>query len=846
MITANTQIETRGDVPAAETAVQDDNMLVTGMNCGACAARVEKVVGKLDGVASVAVNLASERMEVKFDPSRIAGKGIREAVIDAGYGIEEIDRAREVQLPIEGMTCAACAARIEKVVGKLDGVRSVAVNLIEENAVIRYVAEITPLAEIRQAIEHAGYTPGEAAEIGDIVDRETQRGQVLHAQRVNLFVALGFTLPLLVLTMGHMAGLPLPPWLAPETAALTFALAQFALTLPVAWVGRHMYLNGARNLWHRAPNMDSLITVGTGSALLYSLLNTSRVAMGDLHMAAFLYYETAAAILAFVMLGKYLEALAKGRTSDSIRQLMAIQPRTALVLRDGEEIELAIDAISPGDRLKVRPGERIPLDGSVVEGATAVDESMLTGESLPIEKRPGDAVTGGSFNQNGVIVMMVERVGAETTLAQIIRLVEQAQTGKAPIARLADRVSGIFVPVVMAIAVAAASAWLLAGESLPFALSIFIAVLVIACPCALGLATPTAIMVGTGKGAEHGVLIKGGEALERLQDIDTVVFDKTGTLTEGKPVVTDVITAQDFDEKTLVQLAASAEKGSEHALGAAIVAEGEHRGIELLPVSDFTAYPGQGLGARVDGKELLIGNRALMLARELPLADEEQADKLAGEGKTPVYVSVDGACAGLIAIADRVRPESAAAVRALHEAGVGVVMLTGDNRLAAEAAAREVGISQVVAEVMPADKAETVKRLQQEGRKVAMVGDGINDSPALAQADVGLAIGAGTDIAMETAQVVLMRGSVAGVLVAIELSRATLRNIRQNLFWAFAYNSAGIPVAAGLLLLFGGPLLNPMIAAAAMAMSSVTVVGNALRLRRFRPTLDDAQREAAR
>ncbi len=824
--------------PKPGTALERETMRVTGMTCGACSARVEKVVGRLDGVAGVNVNLATERMDVQFDPVRVDSRQIRDTVHAAGYEAEAAEEAREILLPIEGMTCAACSARVEKVVGRLDGVRSVAVNLLEENTTIRYVPAVTPLSLIRQTIEKAGYTPREVVESAAADDREARRDEALRRQKTNLFIAMAFTLPLLIMTMGHMSGMPLPAWLAPESAPFAFALAQLALTLPVAWVGRHMYLNGARNLWQLAPNMDSLITVGTGSALLYSLLNTARVAAGDAQMAGFLYYETAAAILAFVMVGKYLEAVSKGRTSDSIRKLMAIQPRTALVLSDGIEVELPIEEISPGDRLKVRPGERIPLDGRVVEGATSVDESMLTGESLPVEKRAGDPVTGGSFNQNGGIVMLVERVGAETTLAQIIRLVERAQTGKAPIARLADRVSGVFVPVVMGIAVLAASLWLAAGESLPFALSIFIAVLVIACPCALGLATPTAIMVGTGKGAEYGVLIKGGEALERMQNIDVVVFDKTGTLTEGKPAVTDVVAAQDFDENTLLQLTASAEKGSEHALGAAIVAEGEQRGLERLPVSDFIAYPGQGLGANVDGKALLLGNRALMQAKGLPAGDAAQADALAGEGKTVVYVTVDEVYAGLIAIADPVRAESAAAVRALHDEGAEVVMLTGDNRLAAEAAARQVGISRVVAEVMPADKAATVKQLQAEGKKVAMVGDGINDSPALAQADVGLAIGAGTDIAMETAQVVLMRGSVAGVLVAIRLSRATLRNIRQNLFWAFAYNSAGIPIAAGLLLLFGGPLLNPMIAAAAMAMSSVSVVTNALRLRRFKPGLE--------
>ena len=827
-----------GDSPTtSNAALSSETLRIGGMTCGACSARVEKVVGKLDGVASVNVNLATERMDLQYDPQRIGLAQISDSVRKAGYRVELVEETHDILLPIAGMTCAACARRIEKVVGKLDGIRAVTVNLLEEKATITYVPELTPLTAIRQAIEKAGFTPSAAVDTLAATDDEN-RDSVLQAQRRNLFAALAFTVPLLIMTMGHMAGLPLPAWLAPETAPLAFALAQLALTLPVAWVGRHMYRNGARNLWHRAPNMDSLITVGTGSALLYSLFNTGRVATGEAQMAAFLYYETAAAILAFVMVGKYLEAVSKGRTSDSIRKLMAIQPRTALVLRDNKETNVPIDEVVPGDRLKVRPGERIPLDGKVVEGATAVDESMLTGESLPVEKRPGDSVTGGSFNQNGSIVMEVERIGAETTLAQIIRLVEQAQTGKAPIARLADRVSGVFVPVVMGVAVFAAGSWLLAGATLPFALSIFIAVLVIACPCALGLATPTAIMVGTGKGAESGVLIKGGEALERMQHIDVVVFDKTGTLTEGKPAVTQVIAEAGYDEESLLQLAASAEQGSEHALGAAIVTEGEHRGLDPLPVSEFIAYPGQGLGATVDGKALLLGNRALMQSQGLLEDDSKQAVTLASEGKTPVYIAIDGTLAGLLAIADPVRAESAAAVKALQGEGVEVVMLTGDNRLVAEAAGRQVGISRIVAEVMPADKAATVKRLQEEGKKVAMVGDGINDSPALAQADVGVAIGAGTDIAMETAQVVLMRGSVAGVLVAIRLSRATLRNIRQNLFWAFAYNSAGIPVAAGLLFLFGGPLLNPMIAAAAMALSSVSVVSNALRLRRFDPRLD--------
>ncbi len=810
---------------------------IEGMHCGACAARVEKVVGALDGVDMANVNLATERLDLQFDPTRTDLNTIGAAIRDAGYGVRENPAIREVLLAIEGMRCAACAARVEKVVGDLDGVSSVAVNLLNDNATIRFDPAITSLSRVSDTILAAGFEPRIDAASGVDDRRELERDMALRSQRSAVLSALAFTLPLLILTMGHMIGMPLPAWLAPASAPLNFALAQLALILPVVWIGRHMYRSGAGNLWRRAPNMDSLILLGTGSAMLYSLVNTARVAAGDSAAVGLLYYETAAAILAFVMLGKYLEALSRGRTSLSIRKLMAIQPRTALVLRDGGETELPVDVIRVGDRMRVKPGQRIPLDGRVIEGATAIDESMLTGESLPVEKRAGDPVTGGSFNQNGSIVVEVERIGADTTLAQIIRLVEQAQAGKAPIARLADRVSGIFVPVVIGIASAAALAWLLAGENLPFALTIFIAVMVIACPCALGLATPTAIMVGTGRGAEYGVLIKGGEALEQLRSIDTIVFDKTGTLTTGKPAVTDIVAADGFDADSLLRFAASAETGSEHALAAAIVAAAEARSLPGLPVSDFQAVPGRGLSATVDGRSLLLGNLALMQANGVIETEPAPATSCTRDGKTPVYLALDGRYAGLLAIADTLRAETAAAVDALRTAGLEVVMLTGDNRHAAATVAREAGIDRVIAEVMPEDKAGAIRELQADGKRVAMVGDGINDSPALAQADVGIAIGAGTDIALETAQVVLMRGSITGVLTAIELGRATLRNIRQNLFWAFAYNSAGIPIAAGALLLVGGPLLNPMIAAAAMALSSVSVVTNALRLRRFRPSV---------
>ncbi|MEE8434852.1 MAG: copper-translocating P-type ATPase, partial [bacterium] len=546
-----------------------------------------------------------------------------------------------------------------------------------------------------------------------------------------------------------------------------------------------------------------------------------------------------AAILAFILLGKYLETVSKGRTSQAIKKLMAIQPKTARVVHGETELELAIDEVEPGDLVRVRPGEQVPLDGVVTEGASAVDESMLTGESLPVEKRPGDAVTGASINQAGLLTVRVERVGEETTLSRIIRLVEQAQANKAPIARLADRVSGIFVPVVMSIAILAGLAWLLAGYSVPFALSIFIAVMVIACPCALGLATPTAIMVGTGKGAEIGVLIKGGEALERLQGLDVVVLDKTGTITEGKPVVTDVLPTGKWPEDELLQWAASAEKGSEHALGEAIVREAEARKLEFLAVAEYRAIPGMGLRVKVNGRPVILGNAALFSEEGISIETTEALETLstlAEEGKTPMLIAVEGELAGVIAVADKVREDSAEAIARLHRAGLQVAMLTGDNRRTAEAVARQVGIDRVIAEVLPDGKAAEIKRLQGEGLRTAMVGDGINDSPALAQADVGLAIGTGSDIAMESAHAVLMRGSIGDVVSAIQLSRATLRTIKQNLFWAFGYNALGIPVAAGVLYLFGGPLLNPIFAAAAMALSSVSVVANALRLRNFRPS----------
>jgi len=581
--------------------------------------------------------------------------------------------------------------------------------------------------------------------------------------------------------------------------------------------------------------MDSLIAIGTSAAFLYGIYAITRIANGNTEYANDLYFETAGVIISLILLGKYLESVTKGKTSEAIKKLMGLAPKTATVIHDGQEMVIPIEEVETGDVLLVKPGEKIPVDGEVVEGSTSVDESMLTGESIPVEKTNGSKVIGASINKNGMIKFKATKVGKDTALAQIIKLVEDAQGSKAPIARLADIIAGYFVPAVIVIAILAAAAWYLSGMSVIFSLTIFIAVLVIACPCALGLATPTAIMVGTGKGAEYGVLIKGGGALETAHKINTIVFDKTGTITEGKPQVTDIVTTGDISESELLLFSASAEKGSEHPLGEAIVNGARERNLDLLDVESFQAIPGHGIEVFIKGRKMLLGNKKLMDDRKIKITLQQDSDRLAAEGKTPMYIAADGRLAGIIAVADVMKPSSKRAVEMLHSMGIEVAMITGDNRRTAEAIAKLVGIDRVLAEVLPQDKANEVKKLQAEGKKVAMVGDGINDAPALAQADIGIAIGSGTDVAMESADIVLMRSDLMDVPTAIQLSRRTIRNIKQNLFWAFGYNTAGIPIAAGLLYLFGGPLLNPIIAAAAMAFSSVSVLANALRLKRFKP-----------
>ena len=631
-----------------------------------------------------------------------------------------------------------------------------------------------------------------------------------------------------------MIGMPLPKIINPMVNPLNFALFQIILTVPVMAIGYKFYLIGFKNIIKLSPNMDSLIAVGTSAAFIYSLFGMYKIITGDISYAMHLYFEAAVTILTLITLGKYLEAVSKGKTSEAIKKLMGLAPKTATVIRDNKEIIVSVDEVVVGDIVLVKPGKKLPVDGEVIEGSTAIDESMLTGESIPVEKSVGSNVIGASINKTGFIKYKATKVGKDTALAQIIRLVEDAQGSKAPIAKMADVISSYFVPIVIGLAILSAIVWLIAGETPIFALTIFISVLVIACPCALGLATPTAIMVGTGKGAENGVLIKGGEALEITHKIDTIVFDKTGTITEGKPVVTDILT-KNKEKDVLLSLAASAEKGSEHPLGEAIVRAALEKKLELKTLNNFNAIPGHGIEVTIDKDNILLGNLKLMKEKNIDVEEFKlDSDKLANEGKTPMYIAINNKLEGIIAVADVVKPSSFEAIKELHNMGIKVAMITGDNKKTAEAIAKQVGIDIVLSEVLPEDKANEVKKLQGQNNKVAMVGDGINDAPALAQADIGIAIGSGTDVAIESADIVLMRSDLMDVIVAIKLSKATIRNIKQNLFWAFGYNVLGIPVAMGVLHIFGGPLLNPMIAAAAMSLSSVSVLANALRLKKFK------------
>lgn len=742
---------------------------------------------------------------------------------------------KEIQIPIEGMTCAACSQTIERRLKKSQGVSAISVNLATEMANVTYDPEQIRLSEIKQTITKLGFTPLELR-TGPRTDADQEKKNLeIKHMKERLWISIFFGTILLYVAMGPMIpwlNWPVPAFMAPMAYPLVYAFVEILLVIPIIIAGRKYYQIGYKNLWHLSPNMDSLIAIGTSAALLYSFFSTWQIYNGDFTAVDHLYFETAGVILTLIHLGKTLEAISKGKTSDAIKKLVGLAPKTATVIQGTTEIQMPVEEIEVGDLLLVRPGEKIAVDGVVVEGYSSVDESMLTGESMPVEKLVGAKVVGASLNKTGLLKYKAEKVGDETALSQIIHLVEQAQGTKAPIARMADIISGWFVPIVMGIALLSALAWAISGQDLVFNLKVFIAILVIACPCALGLATPTAIMVGTGRGAELGILVKGGEALETAHKIQMVVFDKTGTLTKGSPEVTDWLLYNDFDKHTTLTLAASAEFGSEHPLGESIVNAATEAGLELKKIDHFEAIPGRGIVAEIDGRKVLIGNLKLLEENSINAhSSENDFNAIASQGKTPMYLAIDGQLAALIGAADMLKETSQKAIEKLHAMGIKTAMITGDHKATAEAIARMVGIDQVMAEVLPGDKAEAVKSLQKQGLCVAMVGDGINDAPALVQADVGIAIGSGTDVAMESADIVLMKNDLQDVVKAISLSRKTIQNIKQNLFWAFFYNIVGIPVAAGVLYLFGGPLLNPVYAAAAMSLSSVSVVTNALRLR---------------
>lgn len=731
----------------------------------------------------------------------------------------------EKSYQITGMTCSACAGRIERTLNKLNGVDKANVNFAAEKLYVSFDDKNINESEIVSAIKKAGY---------NIAGKNAKSEMPAHKKLlIRFIISMIFTVPLLIISMGHMVGMPLPKIIDPMENPLNFAIIQLALTIPVMATGYMFYLKGIKNLFRLSPNMDSLIAVGTLSSVVYGIFAITKIKNGHEHMAMELYFESAAVILTLITLGKYLESLSKGKSSQAIKELMELSPKIATVRRGKKELQVKSELVQIGDTVIVKPGEKFPVDGTVTLGTTSVDESMLTGESMPVTKNVGDKVIGATVNKNGYIEYTAEKIGEDTAISQIIKLVEEAQGKKAPIARLADVISAYFVPAVILLAIIAAVGWKIAGESNDFCITIFISVLVIACPCALGLATPTAIMIATGQGAKNGILIKGGEVLENAHKINTVVFDKTGTITEGIPVVTDIKT-NGINENDLLLYAAAAEKLSEHPLGDSIVKEANSINITIPEAENFESISGMGIKAVVNGKQIIIGNEKMM--NEYKIKDDfiSQITTFANQGKTAVICAVDGKAAGIIAISDQIKETSRSAVSKLENKGINTVMLTGDNKQTALTIAGYAGIKNVIYEVLPEDKAAEIKKIQESGKITAMVGDGINDAPALAQSDVGIAIGSGTDIAIESADIVLMNGSLEGVNTAIKLSHATIRNIKQNLFWAFGYNILGIPIAMGLLHIFGGPLLNPMIAAAAMSLSSVSVLSNALRLRNFK------------
>ncbi|WP_326911140.1 heavy metal translocating P-type ATPase [Sedimentibacter sp. MB31-C6] len=755
---------------------------------------------------------------------------------------------------VTGMTCSACSARIEKNINKTDGIQEASVNLLSNNMTVKYDESLLNESDIIKIVQETGYGASIVGKEKSNV-KKNQGPSVAEVEfremKKRMVVSFIFAVPLFYISMGHMFGWPFLEMFHGIENSLIFAFTQLLLAIPVMIVNSKYYKVGFKTLFKGSPNMDSLIALGTTAAVAYGIFAIYKIGFGLGHMnmdmvmeySMELYFESAGVILALITLGKFLEARAKGRTSDAIKKLMDLSPKTAVVERDGQEIEIPVEDVVQGDIVIVKPGQSVPVDGTITFGNSSIDESMLTGESIPIEKKIGDKVIGASVNKSGYFKFEAVNVGDDTTLSQIIRLVEEASSSKAPIAKLADKISGIFVPVVISISVLATILWLILGASFEFALSIGIAVLVISCPCALGLATPTAIMVGTGKGAENGILIKSAEALEIAHHIQTVVMDKTGTITEGKPRVTNILTNGNIDNVEMLKIAASAEKGSEHPLAEAILEEARTKNIDLYKVDRFEAIPGQGLEAEVNNKKYYMGNIRLINEKNINNQFLEESTKLAEEGKTPLYFADDKSVLGIIAVADIVKPTSQKAIKEFEAMGIEVIMLTGDNKKTAEAIRKQLGITRVIAEVLPQDKEREIRNIQEQGKKVAMIGDGINDAPALARADVGIAIGAGTDVAIESADIVLIRSDLLDAVTAVQLSKATIRNIKQNLFWAFIYNTIGIPLAAGVFYNLLGWKLNPMFAAGAMSLSSVSVVSNALRLKFFKPvrTIEESE-----
>ncbi|MWV45891.1 heavy metal translocating P-type ATPase [Paenibacillus sp. HJL G12] len=795
---------------------------ITGMTCAACATRIEKGLGRMEGVSSANVNLALEQATVTYDPKQSDLRKMEEKIESLGYGTMK----ETMDFEITGMTCAACATRIEKGLSRMPGISQANVNLALETAHVEYAAGMVTVKDMMKKVEQLGYKALPKQEAKD--SAELRRQEINH-KRFKWMMAAILSLPLLWAMVGHFS---FTSWI-PVPSLFMNPWFQLVLATPVQFlIGGQFYVGAYKALRNKSANMDVLVALGTSAAYFYSLYLTIRSIGMEMHHPVEMYYETSSILITLILVGKWFEALAKGRSSEAIKSLMGLQAKTALVLRDGQEVSIPVEDVEVGDTVIVKPGEKIPVDGKVLQGLSSVDESMLTGESLPVEKREGDAVVGATLNKNGMLRVQATKVGSETALAQIIKVVEEAQGSKAPIQRIADVISGIFVPIVVGIAVVTFLIWYFGVEPGQFASALekAIAVLVIACPCALGLATPTSIMAGSGRAAEFGILFKGGEHLESAQAIEVVVLDKTGTVTSGKPVLTDVIPAPLMTEQSLLRTTAAVERQSEHPLADAIVAGALDRSKSLpLPeAKDFENLPGYGVSARVDGRLVLVGTRKLMAERGVPVEAALNAMRqLEDAGKTAMLVAVDGKYAGMVAVADTIKETSREAVSRLQEMGIEVIMITGDNERTAKAIAAQAGIHQVLAEVLPEGKAEEVKKLQQSGKRIAMVGDGINDAPALATADIGMAIGTGTDVAMEAADVTLMRGDLNAIADAILMSRRTMGNIKQNLFWALAYNTIGIPIAA-----IG--FLAPWLAGAAMAFSSVSVVLNALRLQRVK------------